>query len=183
MRDGRAFIKTANECEQKDKRIAALEAELDGRDWSVLMRLLDKHWPSSVFPTTHEREEPERDPGPRIVALIRWVDELKAEHDEETDEFNAGWEAAKCGVPEVAEPTDTKHDVWTHGWRMFTFDTLEQSIAKAMAANRELMVANESMVTRINKLEAELDALEGQCAYCNAGMVTKCSDCGEEPPE
>ena len=47
--------------------------------WAGLMWILDAHWPESMCPTTREREEHLRDPGPRIVALLRWVDELKAE--------------------------------------------------------------------------------------------------------
>jgi hypothetical protein len=44
--------------------------------WSGLMALLDEHWPEDVFPT--RTDHPDRDPGPRIVSLIRMVDRLQA---------------------------------------------------------------------------------------------------------
>lgn len=40
--------------------------------WDVLMELLDKHYPADVFPTM--ADTPNRDPGPRIVSLIRHLD-------------------------------------------------------------------------------------------------------------
>lgn len=46
--------------------------------WGALMALLDKHWPEDIFPTPAERPEwSRRDPGPTIVGLIRWVDQLR----------------------------------------------------------------------------------------------------------
>lgn len=45
--------------------------------WDGLMRLLDKHWPASIFPTLPDDDK--RDSGPRIVSLLRWVAELRAE--------------------------------------------------------------------------------------------------------
>ena len=45
--------------------------------WEILMALLDKHWPASIFPTLADDEE--RDTGPRIISLLRWVDRLRAE--------------------------------------------------------------------------------------------------------
>lgn len=42
--------------------------------WALLIRLLDEHYPPDVFPGG-----PTADPGPRIVGLIRAVDELRAE--------------------------------------------------------------------------------------------------------
>lgn len=46
------------------------------RTWDGLMELLNEHWPEDIFPTLPDRED--RDPGPRIVSLIRWVDRLRA---------------------------------------------------------------------------------------------------------
>jgi hypothetical protein len=48
----------------------------DDYGWDDLMALLDAHWPDDIFPTTEDREA--RDPGPRIVSLLRWVDRLRA---------------------------------------------------------------------------------------------------------
>lgn len=40
--------------------------------WDGLMELLNEHWPDDIFPTAADREG--RDPGPRIVSLLRWLD-------------------------------------------------------------------------------------------------------------
>lgn len=54
------------------------QAEIERlHSWDGLMALLDEHWPADIFPTMPDRED--RDPGPRIVSLIRWVDQLCAE--------------------------------------------------------------------------------------------------------
>ena len=54
-----------------------LTAELERlHTWDGLMSLLDEHWPDDIFPTMADRED--RDPGPRIVSLIRTVDQLRA---------------------------------------------------------------------------------------------------------
>lgn len=45
--------------------------------WDGLMSLLDEHWPEDIFPTLPDTDR--RDPGPRIVSLLRWVDKLKAQ--------------------------------------------------------------------------------------------------------
>lgn len=44
--------------------------------WDGLMALLDEHWPDDIFPTLPDRED--RDPGARIVSLLRWVDRLRS---------------------------------------------------------------------------------------------------------
>lgn len=44
--------------------------------WTGLMALLDEHWPEEVFPT--RTDHPDRDPGPRIISLLRQVDRLQA---------------------------------------------------------------------------------------------------------
>jgi hypothetical protein len=42
--------------------------------WDGLMSLLDEHWPDDIFPTLPDDDQ--RDPGPRIVSLLRWVERL-----------------------------------------------------------------------------------------------------------
>ena len=42
--------------------------------WDGLMELLDEHWPEDIFPTIPF--DGKRDAGPRIVALLRWNDQL-----------------------------------------------------------------------------------------------------------
>lgn len=49
--------------------------EIDEIDtWALLMRLLDEHYPSDVFPGGNGS-----DPGPRIVGLIRALDEARTQ--------------------------------------------------------------------------------------------------------
>ena len=43
--------------------------------WDGLMALLDEHWPEDIFPTMEDTKG--RDPGPRIVSLLRWVERLR----------------------------------------------------------------------------------------------------------
>jgi hypothetical protein len=47
--------------------------------WAGLMALLDDHWPADVFPTRDD--DPARDPGPRIVSLLRVVDGLRQQRE------------------------------------------------------------------------------------------------------
>ena len=56
--------------------VPELVAEVEKlHSWDGLMSLLDEHWPDDIFPTTEDRED--RDPGPRIVSLLRRVDMLQ----------------------------------------------------------------------------------------------------------
>lgn len=43
--------------------------------WLVLMAILDAHYPAEIFPTADDN--PDRDPGPRIVSLIRRINEIR----------------------------------------------------------------------------------------------------------
>lgn len=45
--------------------------------WAGLMSLLDEHWPETILPTLEDH--PGRDTGPRIVSLLRWVEQQRAE--------------------------------------------------------------------------------------------------------
>lgn len=59
-------------------RIASLGRFLaDTQTWDGLLQTLDKHWPESFIPT--KEDDPERDTGARIVSLLRWVSQLRAE--------------------------------------------------------------------------------------------------------
>lgn len=56
--------------------VERLRAEVERlHSWDGLMELLDEHWPASIFPTMPDRED--RDPGPRIISLIRTLDARK----------------------------------------------------------------------------------------------------------
>lgn len=57
-------------------RARTAEAELERlRTWDGLMSLLDEHWPVDVFRA--DPLEDDADPGPRVVALLRWVQQLR----------------------------------------------------------------------------------------------------------
>lgn len=47
--------------------------------WDGLMSLLNEHYPEDIFPTMQDRED--RDPGPRIVSLIRTLGQLRTQLD------------------------------------------------------------------------------------------------------
>ena len=46
--------------------------------WRGLMALMDEHWPADIFTMGDEPPTGPGDPGPRILALARWVDALQA---------------------------------------------------------------------------------------------------------
>lgn len=61
----------------------------DDYGWGDLMRLLDEHWPADLFggiqhPVESLTGDRATDTGLRAVALLRWVDHLRAEDDEDT---------------------------------------------------------------------------------------------------
>lgn len=58
--------------------VERLREEMDGmvsRDWRGLMAILEDIYPEDIFPTM--ADDPKRDAGPRIVSLLRVVDELR----------------------------------------------------------------------------------------------------------
>jgi hypothetical protein len=58
-------------------RLRAELADVVPRDWHGLMAILDYAYPESIFPSTEDAMG--RDPGPRIVSLIRHFDEARAQ--------------------------------------------------------------------------------------------------------
>ena len=48
--------------------------------WDVLMHILDYNYPKTVFPTLPDN--PDRDPGPRIVSLLRTINEIRKSTDD-----------------------------------------------------------------------------------------------------
>lgn len=62
----------------RDRRVGVLLGELDRlHSWNGLLELLDEHWPEDIFPT--REDDTARDPGPRIVSLLRWTIRLRRE--------------------------------------------------------------------------------------------------------
>lgn len=62
--------------ERESELLRDLQAEVERmHTWDGLMALLDEHWPEDIFPTMEDTEG--RDPGPRIVSLLRWVERLR----------------------------------------------------------------------------------------------------------
>lgn len=65
---------------------AQLQTEIERlHTWDGLMSVLNEHYWESVFPTLPD--DPDRDPGPRIVSLIRTVDGLRAEVERLTEQL------------------------------------------------------------------------------------------------
>lgn len=67
---------------RRNRALAALVPELVAEirrlhSWDGLMSILDQHYRESVFPTLPD--DPDRDPGPRIISLIRNLDAAQAE--------------------------------------------------------------------------------------------------------
>jgi hypothetical protein len=58
-----------------DHRLIAAAIIDEMSTWATLMDLLDLHYPADIFPTMPDT--PNRDPGPRIISLIRTVDQLR----------------------------------------------------------------------------------------------------------
>ena len=55
------------------------EAEVERlHSWDGLMGLLDERWPDDIFPTLPDDNR--RDPGPRIVSLLRWLASEREAH-------------------------------------------------------------------------------------------------------
>jgi hypothetical protein len=61
----------------RDMRLVLAELERLN-SWHGLMSVLDEKYPEDIFPTREDDDA--RDPGPRIVSLLRWVDRLRAEN-------------------------------------------------------------------------------------------------------
>lgn len=59
--------------------VTELVAEIERlHSWDGLMELLDEHWPEDIFPTLPDTDK--RDPGPRIVSLLRMVDRINEQY-------------------------------------------------------------------------------------------------------
>jgi len=81
---------------RKYEAIAAVVEEVERlRTWDGMLSILDAHWPQSLVPTTHQTDEPKRDPGARIVSLIRWVAELRGDAMNDLETLRA-WVKALC---------------------------------------------------------------------------------------
>lgn len=74
--------------------LAALCDEVERlHSWDGLLSLLDEHWPEDIFPT--KDDDPGRDPGPRVVSLLRALDAEKNRAD-----------AAEAAIARVRELID-----------------------------------------------------------------------------
>lgn len=57
--------------------VPELVAEVERlHSWDGLISLVDEHYPADIFPTEPDRDT--RDPGPRIISLLRVCDELRS---------------------------------------------------------------------------------------------------------
>ncbi len=84
VRDHNSRIEEPTECSAEhvfanfDAECKAGRLPRDYCTWEGLLCILDTVYPESVIPTTRVKDEPDRDVGARVVALIRWVAELDA---------------------------------------------------------------------------------------------------------
>lgn len=60
--------------------VRALITELERlHSWEGLMSLVDEHYPTDIFPHfAGAPDNPDRDPGPRILSLLREVERLRS---------------------------------------------------------------------------------------------------------
>jgi len=92
---------------------AELTAEVDRlHTWPGLMSLLDEHYPASIFPTEEDRAD--RDDGPRIISLIRHLDQVRGERDAAmrnwTDDVQDAWQPiVEAASTLVARWLNTRH--------------------------------------------------------------------------
>jgi DNA repair exonuclease SbcCD ATPase subunit len=84
---------------REEAELSELRAEVERlHSWVGLMALLNEHWPESIFPTLADDED--RDTGPRIVSLLRWVELL-------TREVDAAHEKAEAEVERLTAENKT----------------------------------------------------------------------------
>ena len=80
------------------KQVEAKRVEIERlHTWAGLMELLDEHWPEDVFPT--RGGDGIRDAGPRIVALLRVLDQEQRRTEEvgaKNDEMQALWSSGNA---------------------------------------------------------------------------------------
>ena len=90
--------------------------------WDGLMELLDEHWPADIFPTLEDTTS--RDPGPRIVSLLRWVERLRPRRVESVAELDA----LPVGTVVVVEGTRLFRlrfgDVWQE-WGGYDYESVD----------------------------------------------------------
>lgn len=90
--------------------------------WDGLMSLADEHYPTDIFPhLAGQPDDPDRDPGPRILLLIREVDRLRA--------IDADLAKARNVIEEVRE----------HLWKSGPFIASDGEWSYRMVSREELL--------------------------------------------
>lgn len=181
----------------RDHRVGVLLAALDRlRTWDGLMELLDEKWPEDIFPTLDDDNQ--RDPGPRIVSLLRWVDQLRAEAAEREE----GHRGALNAMDDVVLMADAE----SSGLRT-QIRALADWLVKNTGEPKSSVGAVDAAIHAIKERDAELDrlrperdtlaakldtALKLRCCVCNTSLgytnhtgLTFCGPCanGEDPWE
>ena len=78
--------------------------------WSGLIELLDRHWPEDIFPTLDDDDD--RDSGPRIVSLIRWVQRLREDKNQQQTrigKLEAACQKADDGISDALLGADSEY--------------------------------------------------------------------------
>jgi hypothetical protein len=90
---------------------------------------------------------------PEVLTLRAEVERLKQQYAEEVDEFNAGYQAARDGLGEDAEPNSTPHDVWRCGYAWGKFEALKVEVNRLQEANVFALSENARMKNALEEIE------------------------------
>lgn len=153
------FMEYDTEVDALGARIADLTAEVERlHSWDGLMSLLDEHWPAGIFPTLADDDQ--RDPGPRIVSLLRWVEILRVSRDAALTEERRLRELyhaqfyLRVDIQVERDEARAEVDQWKSLWQQNT-----ENAAQAMRERDEALAEAEWLRPRRIETVEELDAL------------------------
>lgn len=98
------------------------------------------------------------------------IERLKREYAEEIDEFNAGYQAAKDGLPESAEPERCPHDVWRCGYAWGAFEGLKKDIKELQEDYHKEIDTNQLLREEVDRLALVAQGAGEDCDKCGWRM-------------
>jgi hypothetical protein len=119
--------------------------------WDGLMSLVDEHYPTDIFPHfAGVPDNPDRDPGPRILSLLREIERLRKITDiidpdsvyrEQRDQAWAERDALRAAIERVRKVADAYDQTATrlptpHGPTTEAFTIAARDILAALEADR-----------------------------------------------
>jgi hypothetical protein len=105
-------MKTIEKAQNTKENIEALEKQIDDNS-KIGLALL---WVLDDAPGNTNAYRVTVDAAAELAALREAMEAEKRQQSEETEEFNAGYDAALRGEPIDNEPSNTPYDVWCIGW-------------------------------------------------------------------